>query len=80
MALGILHSIAGAVEDADRVFTDIHNTADDLRSLAISIREDAFRRNSAWLRIHRPELIQQVRLLSGLIKDLELLKCERKRQ
>ena len=78
MALGILHHIdAGAVEDADRIYTDIHSAADELRSLSISIREDAFRRNRAWLRIHRPELIQLVRLLAGLIKDLEPLEGER---
>jgi hypothetical protein len=81
MALGILHYIdAGAVEDADRVFTDIHDTADELRSLAVSIREDAFRRNSAWLRIRRTEFIQQARLLAGLLKDLAPLEGEGKWQ
>ncbi len=81
MALGILHHIdAGKVEDPDRVFTDIHYMADELRSYAISIREASFRRDSAWLRIHRVEFVRQARLLAGLIRDLAPLEGEGKRQ
>jgi hypothetical protein len=79
MALGILHYIdAPAVEDADRVFGDIHDTADGLRSYAVSIREAAFRRDRAWLRIHRVEFVRQARLLAGLINDLAPLDGERR--
>lgn len=80
MALGILHSIAGAIDDPDRVFGDVHDTADELRSLAVSIREAAFRRDSAWLRIHRVEFTRQARLLAGLLKDLAPLEGEGARQ
>jgi hypothetical protein len=76
MALGILHHIDGNVTDPDRVFTDIHNVADDLRSYSISIREAAFRRDGAFLRIHRVEFAKQARLLVELIRDLAPLEGE----
>jgi hypothetical protein len=81
MALGILHHIdAGEVEDDDIVFTNLHDSADDLRSYALSIREAAFRRDRIWLRIHRAEFVRQARLLAGLLKDLAPLEGEGKRQ
>ena len=59
MCLAILQTLgsAGSAEDPDRVFRDIHDVADQLESIARSIREDAYRRNSAWLRIHRAEFV-----------------------
>jgi hypothetical protein len=82
MALGILQALdsAESVDDPDRVYRDIHDVADELRSLTVSIREAAFRRNSAWLRIHRAEFIQQTRLLVGLIRDVAPLEGEGTRQ
>jgi hypothetical protein len=81
MALGILHTLdAGAVDDPERVYRDIHDAADELRSYAISIREAAFRRDRAWLRIHRAEFIQQTRLLAALIRDVAPLEGEATRQ
>jgi hypothetical protein len=78
MALAILHQVdAGAVEDPDRVFADIYDMADQLESIARSIREDAYRRNAFWLRMHRPELVQQARLISGLIRDLAPIEGKR---
>jgi hypothetical protein len=62
--------------DADQVFADIHDTADVVRSLAISLRESAFRRDRIDLRIHRPEFIREARLLAGLIGDLAPLEGE----
>jgi hypothetical protein len=63
-------STAVPVDDpSDRVFTDIQSTADFLRSLAISIREAAYRRDDIFIRIYRGEFIEQARLLSSLIKD-----------
>jgi hypothetical protein len=80
MELGILQALdAGAVDDADRIFTDIHYMADELRSYSISIREAAFRRDGAFLRIHRAEFVQQARLLAGLIRDVAPLEGERGR-
>jgi hypothetical protein len=80
MALGILHHIdAGKVEKPDRVFTDIHDMADEHRSLTISVREAAFRRDAAFLRIYRVEFIRQARLLAGLIGDLAPLEGEKAR-
>jgi hypothetical protein len=61
----------------DRVFEDIHDTADEIRSRAISIREAAFRRDDIYLRIYRVEFIQQARLLAGLINDLAPLEGEK---
>jgi hypothetical protein len=46
---------------------------DEHRSLSISIREAAFRRDAAFLRIYRVEFIRQARLVSGLINDLKPL-------
>jgi hypothetical protein len=71
MALGVLQALdsAGSV-DPDRVYRDIHDVADELESIARSIREDAYRRNGFWLRMHRHELVQQARLLAGLIRDV----------
>jgi hypothetical protein len=51
--------------------------ADQLESIARSIREDAYRRNAFWLRMHRPELVQQARLISGLIRDLSPIEGKR---
>jgi hypothetical protein len=61
----------------DKVLEDIYDTADLVRSFAVSIREAAFRRDQIWTRIHRVEFIEQARLLSGLIKDLAHLAGER---
>ena len=82
MALGIIQALdsADAVDDTDRVFMDIHDTANQLKSIARSIREDAYRRNGAWLRIHRAEFIQQTRLLVGLIRDVAPFEGERARR
>jgi hypothetical protein len=78
MALGIIQALdSAAAVDPDRLFGDIHDAADDARSLAVSIREAAFRRDRAWLRIHRAEFIQQARLLAGLIRDIAPLEAER---
>jgi hypothetical protein len=74
---GILHQLYPATgDDADRVFTDIHDTADEIRSLSISIREAAFRRDTVFLRIYRVEFARQARLLVELIKDLAPLEGE----
>jgi hypothetical protein len=69
MAFGILQALdsANAVEDPDRIYGDIHDIADELRSLAISIREAAFRQDRAWLRIRRAELVRRANLLAGLV-------------
>jgi hypothetical protein len=63
-----------AVED--RVLEDIYDTADEVRSLTISIREAAFRRDDIFIRIYRVEFIRQARLLAGLIRDLAPLEGE----
>ena len=48
MALGIIQALdSAAAVDPDRLFGDIHDAADDARSLAVSIREAAFRRDRA---------------------------------
>jgi hypothetical protein len=70
MALGILRSLAESVEDPDRVLCDVHCTADEPRSLAVSFREAAFRRDIAFFRIYRVEITRQARLLAELIKDV----------
>jgi hypothetical protein len=82
MALGIIQALdsAESVEDPDRIYRDIFNRADTTQSLCVSIREAAFRRDSAWLRIHRAELIQHTRLLVGLIRDIAPLQGEGARQ
>ena len=56
MALAIIQALdcAEAVDDPGRAFRDIHDIADQLESIARSIREDAYRRNAFWLRMHRP--------------------------
>jgi hypothetical protein len=60
----------------DRAFADIHDVADDVRSLAVSLREAAWRRDRIMVRILRPELRAQVVLLLGLIKDIAPLEGE----
>jgi hypothetical protein len=60
----------------DRIYQDIHDTADDIRSLAVSLREAAFRRDPMTLRIHRAEFRPLAILLLGLIRDLVLLEGE----
>jgi hypothetical protein len=82
MALGILQALdaAESVDDPDRVFRDIHNVADEMRSHAVSIREAAFRRDRVWLRIHRAEFVRQAKLLVDLIRDVAPLEGEGKRQ
>jgi hypothetical protein len=70
-----------AFEDAtaavdDRIYADIHDVADDVRSLAVSLREAAFRRDGIMLRIGRVEFRQQALLLLGLIKDIAPLEGE----
>jgi hypothetical protein len=79
MALGILQALDSdeSVDDPDRVYRDIHDIADQLESIARSIREDAYRRNGAWLRIHRTEFVQQARLLAGLNRDVAPLGGDR---
>jgi hypothetical protein len=79
MALGILQALDSdeSVDDPDRVYRDIHDIADRLESIARSIREDAYRRNGVWLRIHRAEFVQQARLLAGLIRDVAPLGGDR---
>jgi hypothetical protein len=78
MCFGLLQTLdgAGTVEDPDRTYNDIHEIADDLRSLAISIRESAFRQGSAWLLIQRAKFAQQANLLAGLIRDIAPLEGE----
>jgi hypothetical protein len=66
----------GAV-DPDQTYSDIYETADDMRSYAVSIREAAFRQDSIWLRIHRVEFVRQAKLLVGLIRDIAPLEDER---
>ena len=61
----------------DRTFADIHDVADEIRSLATSIREAAFRRDSIWIRIHRAEFREQAVLFLGLVNDLALLEGEK---
>jgi hypothetical protein len=61
----------------DRVFEDLHDTADEVCSLAVSIREAAFRRDDIFIRIYRVEFIRQARLLAGLIRDLAPLEGEK---
>jgi hypothetical protein len=65
-----------AVVDDDRIYQDIHDTADDVRSIAVSIREAAFRRDGITLRIHRAEFRREVSLLLGLIRDVAPLQVE----
>ena len=81
MALGIIQALesAGSVENSDRIYADIHEVADTLRSLAVSIREAAFRQDEIWLRIYRAEFVQQAHLLVGLIRDIAPLKREKAR-
>jgi hypothetical protein len=69
-------SQAFEAETADRVYADIHDVADDVRSLAISLREAAFRRDGIMLRIGRVEFRQQAVLLLGLIRDIAPLEGE----
>jgi VRR-NUC domain len=54
-------SRGAAVEE--ELFTDIHDTADMVRSLAVAIREAAFRRDDMFIRIYRVEFIRQARPL-----------------
>ena len=61
-------ALVNAVED--RVFEDIHDTADLIRSLAIGIREAAYRRDHIFIRIYRAEFREQAALLLGLIRDI----------
>jgi hypothetical protein len=60
----------------DQIFENIHDVADDVRSLAVSIREAAFRRDGIMLRIGRAEFRQQAILLLGLIRDLAPIEGE----
>jgi hypothetical protein len=66
----------GAASDGDRIFEDVHDVADGVRSLAVSLREAAFRRDPITLRIHRAEFRQQAGLLLGLIRDIAPLEGE----
>jgi hypothetical protein len=61
---------------ADRVLEDIYNTADRVRSLAVSIMEAAYRGDATWIRIYRCEFRREVVLLQGLIADLAPLEGE----
>jgi hypothetical protein len=63
-------------ETADRVYADIHDVADDVRSLAVSLREAAWRRDQLMVRILRAEFRRQVGLLLGLTRDVAPLKGE----
>ena len=67
---------AETAEANDRIYGDIHDVADDVRSLAVSLREAAWRRDRIMVRILRPELRAQVVLLLGLIKDIAPLEGE----
>jgi hypothetical protein len=60
----------------DRVLEDIHDTADLVRSLAISLREAAYRRDRISIRIYRAEFRALTVLLLGLIADLAPLEGE----
>ena len=68
-------AVANALKD--RIFEDVHDTADLIRSLAIGIREAAYRRDDIFLRIYRAEFREQAALLLGLIKDLAPLEGEK---
>ena len=68
-------SPAVAVDDV-RIFEDIHDSADVVRSLAISLREAAWRRDQIHLRIHRAEFRREASLLLGLIRDIAPLEGE----
>jgi hypothetical protein len=61
----------------DRIYGDIHDVADDVRSLAVSLREAAWRRDQIMVRILRPEFRRQSVLLLGLIRDIAPLEGER---
>ena len=60
----------------DRVLEDIYDTANFVRSLAVSIGEAAWRRDRISIRIARAEFREQVVLLLGLIADLAPLEGE----
>jgi hypothetical protein len=60
----------------DRIYADIHDVADDVRSLAVSLREAAWRRDRLMVRILRAEFRQQAVLLLGLIRDIAPLEGE----
>jgi hypothetical protein len=60
----------------DRIYADIHDVADDVRSLAISLREAAWRRDQLMVRILRAEFRQQAVLLLALIRDIAPLEGE----
>ena len=53
MALGILQALDSdeSVDNPDRVYRDIHDIADQLESIARSIREDAYRRNGVLAKL-----------------------------
>ncbi len=61
----------------DVSFEDIYDTADLISSLAVSIREAAYRRDDIWIRIYRVEFHQQAVLLMGLIRDIAPLPGEK---
>jgi hypothetical protein len=70
-----------AAKDAEdaaegRVLEEIYNTADRVRSLAVSIMESAYRGDATWIRIYRCEFRREVVLLQGLIGDLAPLEGE----
>jgi hypothetical protein len=67
---------AGIAGAEDRVLEDIYNTADRVRSLAVSIMEAAYRGDATWIRIYRCEFRREVVLLQGLIGDLAPLEGE----
>jgi hypothetical protein len=69
-------SQAFEAETADRVYADIRDVADDVRSLAVSLREAAWRRDQLMVRILRAEFRQQAVLLLALIRDLAPLEGE----
>jgi hypothetical protein len=61
---------------ADRIYADIHDVADDVRSLAVSLREAAWRRDQIMVRILRAEFRRQSALLLGLTRDVAPLEGE----
>jgi hypothetical protein len=60
----------------DRIFEDVYDVADDVRSLAVSLREAAWRRDQLMVRILRAEFRRQVGLLLGLTRDVAPLEGE----
>jgi hypothetical protein len=74
--MGSIEAFKADVVDDERAYEDIRDTADVVRSLAVSLREAAFRRDAIHLRIHRAEFRREVSLLLGLIRDIAPLEGE----